>query len=160
MIALSRRCGFPPPLSLIESRPSLDGSRSVVAYELSTILFGFVGVGQAEYVAPDDQRRHFVSGFTGSAGTAVVTATAAALWTDGRYFLQAEDELDCNWILMKQGQSGVSHHHFSSLSLSLFLTVRTFPPPPPKKRTQCAKPTKHNAPRESARDAAYCGIPL
>ena len=33
--------------------------------------------------------------------TAVVLEHKAALWTDGRYFLQAEDELDCNWILMK-----------------------------------------------------------
>lgn len=40
-----------------------------------------------------------------SIGLAVVTQTEAALWTDGRYFLQAEDELDCNWILMKMGNS-------------------------------------------------------
>ena len=59
-------------------------------------------------MAPNDHRREFISGFTGSAGTAVVTDTVAALWTDGRYFLQAENQLDCNWILMKQGQSGVS----------------------------------------------------
>jgi Xaa-Pro aminopeptidase len=37
--------------------------------------------------------------------TAVVLEHKAALWTDGRYFLQAEDDLDCNWILMK-GRSG------------------------------------------------------
>lgn len=36
-------------------------------------------------------------------GTAVITRTKAALWTDGRYFLQGADELDCNWILMKAG---------------------------------------------------------
>lgn len=58
-------------------------------------------------VAPHDHRRAFISGFSGSAGTAVITATSAALWTDGRYFLQAEDELDCNWILMKEGMEGV-----------------------------------------------------
>lgn len=58
-------------------------------------------------MAPHDHRRAFISGFSGSAGTAVVTDTAAALWTDGRYFLQAEDELDCNWILMKDGNQGV-----------------------------------------------------
>jgi Xaa-Pro aminopeptidase len=63
---------------------------------------------QGEYVAPNDHRREFISGFTGSAGTAVVTDTVAALWTDGRYFLQGENQLDCNWILMKQGQTGVS----------------------------------------------------
>lgn len=36
-------------------------------------------------------------------GFAVVTLTRAAMWTDGRYFLQAEAEMDCNWILMKKG---------------------------------------------------------
>ena len=44
---------------------------------------------QSEYAPSCDERRHFISGFTGSAGTAVVTTDAAALWTDGRYFLQA-----------------------------------------------------------------------
>jgi hypothetical protein len=37
--------------------------------------------------------------------TAVVLEHKAALWTDGRYFLQAEDDLDCNWILMKSRSS-------------------------------------------------------
>ena len=36
-------------------------------------------------------------------GTAVVTETKAALWTDGRYYLQAESQLDSNWMLMKDG---------------------------------------------------------
>lgn len=58
---------------------------------------------QSEYIAPSDNRRAFVSGFTGSAGTAVVTENEAALWTDGRYFLQAEKQLDDNWTLMKDG---------------------------------------------------------
>jgi hypothetical protein len=41
--------------------------------------------------------------FTGSAGTAVVTADQALLWTDGRYFLQAESELGPEWTLMRGG---------------------------------------------------------
>lgn len=36
-------------------------------------------------------------------GTAIITEGKAALWTDGRYFLQANMELDCNWILQKEG---------------------------------------------------------
>jgi Xaa-Pro aminopeptidase len=48
---------------------------------------------QSEYVAAHWQERQWLSGFTGSAGTLVVTATHAGLWTDSRYFLQAEDEL-------------------------------------------------------------------
>jgi Xaa-Pro aminopeptidase len=42
-------------------------------------------------------------GFTGSAGTAVITLDKAALFTDGRYFNQAAKQLDCNWQLMKVG---------------------------------------------------------
>lgn len=45
-------------------------------------------VVQSEYAPDCDARRQFISRFTGSAGTAVVTANVAALWTDGRYFLQ------------------------------------------------------------------------
>jgi Xaa-Pro aminopeptidase len=44
---------------------------------------------QSEYIADRDKRREFLTGFTGSFGYAVVTPTDAALWTDGRYFLQA-----------------------------------------------------------------------
>ena len=59
-----------------------------------------------EYTAPCDNRRPQVSGFTGSAGTAAFTKEKAALWTDGRYFLQANQELDSDWILMKDGMPG------------------------------------------------------
>ena len=54
-------------------------------------------------MASRDRKRQWITGFTGSAGTAVVTLDTAAVWTDGRYFLQAERQLDCNWILMRQG---------------------------------------------------------
>lgn len=40
-------------------------------------------------------------------GTAIVTETKAALWTDGRYFLQAEAQMDENWLLMKEGRSSI-----------------------------------------------------
>lgn len=61
----------------------------------------------SEYVHPAYQRRAFISGFTGSAGTAVITDDSALLWTDGRYFLQAEQELSNEWKLMRMGQPGV-----------------------------------------------------
>lgn len=51
-------------------------------------------------------RRAYISGFTGSAGTAVVTKDLAALWTDGRYFLQAENQLGSDWQLMRAGTPG------------------------------------------------------
>ncbi|XP_049884133.1 xaa-Pro aminopeptidase ApepP isoform X2 [Pectinophora gossypiella] len=57
----------------------------------------------SEYIAPVDARREWISGFTGSAGTAVVTATVALVWTDGRYYTQFEKEADLAlWTLMKQ----------------------------------------------------------
>ncbi|XP_063289686.1 xaa-Pro aminopeptidase 1 isoform X2 [Pelobates fuscus] len=58
---------------------------------------------QSEYIAPCDCRRAFISGFDGSAGTAIITEQNAALWTDGRYFLQAAQQIDSNWTLMKMG---------------------------------------------------------
>ncbi|KPP70686.1 Xaa-Pro aminopeptidase 1-like [Scleropages formosus] len=58
---------------------------------------------QSEYIAPCDCRREFISGFNGSAGTAIVTEQHAAMWTDGRYFLQASQQMDSNWTLMKMG---------------------------------------------------------
>uniref|UniRef100_A0A8C3UG58 Xaa-Pro aminopeptidase 1 n=1 Tax=Catharus ustulatus TaxID=91951 RepID=A0A8C3UG58_CATUS len=58
---------------------------------------------QSEYIAPCDCRRAFISGFDGSAGTAIVTEQQAAMWTDGRYFLQAAHQMDSNWTLMKMG---------------------------------------------------------
>ncbi|GFV97478.1 xaa-Pro aminopeptidase 1 [Trichonephila clavipes] len=57
---------------------------------------------QSKTMTDHDKRREFISGFTGSAGTAIILSKLAALWTDGRYFIQAEKELDCNWILMKR----------------------------------------------------------
>ncbi|KAL8839854.1 MAG: hypothetical protein Q9176_004257 [Flavoplaca citrina] len=49
----------------------------------------------------------FISGFSGSAGTAVITSEKAALATDGRYFNQASKQLDSNWHLLKQGLEDV-----------------------------------------------------
>ena len=61
----------------------------------------------SEYIAPCDARREFISNFTGSAGTAVVTLKEAALWTDGRYFLQADAQLDkAHWVMMKDRLAG------------------------------------------------------
>ena len=63
---------------------------------------------QSEYVGDHDQCRAYLSGFTGSAGTLLVMKEEAFLWTDGRYFLQAENELkDSGITLMKMGEPGV-----------------------------------------------------
>ena len=63
---------------------------------------------QSEYVGSHFKARAFITGFTGSAGTAVITAEKAYLWTDGRYFLQAEQQLaDTGIELCRMGNPGV-----------------------------------------------------
>jgi Xaa-Pro aminopeptidase len=63
---------------------------------------------QSEYPPACWERRAWMSGFSGSAGELVVTRTGAALWTDGRYFLQAEEQLEGSGIeLCRMGQPGV-----------------------------------------------------
>ena len=62
----------------------------------------------SEYTADKYMVRKFMSGFTGSAGTLIVTEDQAHLWTDGRYFVQAENQLKDSCItLEKMGQEGV-----------------------------------------------------
>ncbi|KAH9314181.1 hypothetical protein KI387_022808, partial [Taxus chinensis] len=62
---------------------------------------------QSEYVAAWDKRRAYVSGFTGSAGLALILRNEALLWTDGRYFLQATQQLSERWKLMRIGEDPV-----------------------------------------------------
>lgn len=56
-------------------------------------------------------RREFITGFYGSAGEAIITLSKAVFWTDGRYYIQADHQLDCNWILMKRGKEDVSSRY-------------------------------------------------
>ncbi|KAJ2932269.1 hypothetical protein H1R20_g4809, partial [Candolleomyces eurysporus] len=58
---------------------------------------------QSEYVAPSDKRREYISGFTGTAGTAIVTRSHAYLIVDSRYWLQAEEQVDGNWDVIRAG---------------------------------------------------------
>jgi len=63
---------------------------------------------ESEYVGTYFKSRSFMSGFSGSAGTLVVTDTKAGLWTDGRYFIQAASELEDTGItLYRSGEEGV-----------------------------------------------------
>ncbi|KJE88827.1 xaa-Pro aminopeptidase 1 [Capsaspora owczarzaki ATCC 30864] len=66
---------------------------------------------QSEYIADCDNRRAFISNFTGSSGFAIVTRAEATLWTDGRYFLQAAQQLDANWTLKKLGLPDSEKQH-------------------------------------------------
>lgn len=68
----------------------------VMADEVSSLIIAFGSCLLNQFLA-------HISGFSGSAGTAVVTLDKAALSTDGRYFNQASKQLDANWHLLKQG---------------------------------------------------------
>ncbi|EQB87834.1 Xaa-Pro aminopeptidase [Clostridium punense] len=65
----------------------------------------------SEYVSEYFRARQWISGFTGSAGTVVITLEEAHLWTDGRYFLQGAKELEgTSYVLEKLGEPGVKNH--------------------------------------------------
>lgn len=78
-------------------------ARSIDIYVVPTADFH-----ESEYVGDHFKARKFITGFTGSAGTAVITMEEAGLWTDGRYFLQAAKQLECTTVtLHKMGVEGV-----------------------------------------------------
>ena len=72
----------------------LEALREVMRREhLAAFIFPSTDPHQGEYIPDHWKGREFISGFNGSAGTAVVTLTSAALWTDSRYFIAAEEQL-------------------------------------------------------------------
>lgn len=77
--------------------------RDVAIYVVPTADFH-----ESEYVGTHFKARTFITGFTGSAGTAVITLTEAGLWTDGRYFVQAAKQLEGTTVtLYRMGEDGV-----------------------------------------------------
>ncbi|KAI8141912.1 peptidase M24, structural domain-containing protein [Fennellomyces sp. T-0311] len=95
------------PVATGEHLAALRAVMSSDEYKIDAFLIPSEDAHQSEYIADCDKRRHWISGFTGSAGYAIVSTDEAALFTDGRYFLQASEQLDSNWTLMKQGLPGV-----------------------------------------------------
>ena len=87
----------------------LQALREAMAeHEIDAYLIPTADFHNSEYVGDHFACRAYVSGFTGSAGTLLVFPTWAGLWTDGRYFLQAERQLEGSGIrLMKMGEPGV-----------------------------------------------------
>lgn len=77
-------------------------------FQIDVYVIGTADYHQSEYTGKYFNAREFMSGFTGSAGTLVVTAEQAALFTDGRYFIQAEKQIMGSGItLMRSGTDGV-----------------------------------------------------
>lgn len=77
--------------------------------QLELMLFAFPArTVQNENVSEHDKRLKFVTGFSGTNGEACITAKSAAFWTDSRYHIQAEEQLDSEvWTLMKEGERDV-----------------------------------------------------
>lgn len=82
--------------------------KQMQAHGIDMYLIGSEDFHGSEYVGDYFKCREYISGFTGSAGTVVVTKDGAGLWTDGRYFLQAEAQLKDSGIeLFRMGMEGV-----------------------------------------------------
>ncbi|XP_019739589.1 xaa-Pro aminopeptidase 2 [Hippocampus comes] len=103
--ATERNCSLSPPYlpnTAVNSSLRLQELRERMHFSnISAYIIPGTDAHLSEYIAPRDARMAFMTGFTGSAGTAVVTLGKAALWTDSRYWVQAERQMDCNWELQK-----------------------------------------------------------
>lgn len=100
-----RNCSVSPPFlpsTAVNTTLQLQELRQqMLSLSISAYIIPGTDAHLSEYIAPRDARMAFMTGFTGSAGTAVVTQTKATLWTDSRYWVQAERQMDCNWELEK-----------------------------------------------------------
>src|SRR4051812_29879800 len=90
----------------------LEALRAVMAREgVAAVVVPSADPHLSEYLPPRWQAREWLSGFTGSAGTLVVTASGGGLWTDSRYFFQAEHELAGSGLpLMKLNVAHTPEH--------------------------------------------------
>ncbi|KAJ3770141.1 Creatinase aminopeptidase [Lentinula raphanica] len=94
---------------LVDTTDRLNELRALMMKEKEPLQFYIVPTEDAhgsEYVSQSDQRRKFITGFTGSAGQAIITMDAAFLITDSRYWIQAQQQLDSNWTLVRAGGPG------------------------------------------------------
>ncbi|XP_041502765.1 xaa-Pro aminopeptidase 2 [Microtus oregoni] len=102
-----RNCSSNPPflpVSAVNTTMRLVALRQQIqAWNLSAYIIPDTDAHMSEYIGKQDERRAWISGFSGTAGVAVVTMRKAALWTDSRYWTQAERQMDCNWELHREG---------------------------------------------------------
>uniref|UniRef100_A0A8C7ZP77 X-prolyl aminopeptidase (aminopeptidase P) 2, membrane-bound n=1 Tax=Oryzias sinensis TaxID=183150 RepID=A0A8C7ZP77_9TELE len=100
-----RNCSLTPPYlpsTAVNTSLQLQQLREKMqSLRISAYIIPGTDAHLSEYIASRDARLAFITGFTGSAGTAVVTQSKAVLWTDSRYWVQAERQMDCNWELEK-----------------------------------------------------------
>uniref|UniRef100_A0A8C3GD95 Xaa-Pro aminopeptidase 2 n=1 Tax=Cairina moschata TaxID=8855 RepID=A0A8C3GD95_CAIMO len=100
-----RDCSVDPPYlppTATNTTARLAALRDAMrAHSVHAYIVPSTDAHMSEYIAERDSRLGWLTGFTGSAGTVVVTLDRAALWTDSRYWTQAERQLDCNWELQR-----------------------------------------------------------
>ncbi|XP_075752724.1 xaa-Pro aminopeptidase 2 [Pelodiscus sinensis] len=100
-----RNCTTTPPFlppTVTDTSGRLSALRQrMQSYNVSAYIVPATDAHMNEYIAERDARLAWITGFTGSAGTGVVTLHKAALWTDSRYWTQAARQMDCNWELQK-----------------------------------------------------------
>ncbi|NP_957326.2 xaa-Pro aminopeptidase 2 [Danio rerio] len=100
-----RNCSANPPYlppTAVNTTLRLRNIRaSMIPLNISAYIIPATDAHLSEYIAPRDARLAWMSGFTGSAGTAVITQNKAVLWTDSRYWIQAQRQMDCNWELQQ-----------------------------------------------------------
>ncbi|XP_019060648.1 xaa-Pro aminopeptidase 2 isoform X3 [Fukomys damarensis] len=101
-----RNCSANPPhlpVTAVNTTARLSALRQQIqAWNLSAYIIPDTDAHKSEYIGKHDERRAWITGFKGTAGIAVVTIGKAAVWTDSRYWTQAEREMDCNWDLHKE----------------------------------------------------------
>lgn len=101
-----RDCSTNPPrlpVTAVNTTMRLAALRQQMEkWNLSAYIIPDTDAHMSEYIGKHDERQAWISGFTGSAGTAVVTKKKATVWTDSRYWTQAERQMDCNWELHKE----------------------------------------------------------
>ncbi|XP_077142626.1 xaa-Pro aminopeptidase 2 [Ranitomeya variabilis] len=92
---------YVPPTAKISTEDLNNLRQQMRMNNVSAYIIPATDPHLGEYTAVREQRRQWLTGFTGSSGTAAVTLTRAAVFTDSRYWTQAERQMDCNWELQK-----------------------------------------------------------
>ncbi|KAJ6491425.1 Creatinase aminopeptidase [Mycena vitilis] len=93
-----------PSLERPDTGPRLDAVRELMQKDnLDYYIVPSEDAHQSEYVSASDRRREYVSGFSGTSGQAIISRNSAYLITDSRYWLQAQEQLDGNWQLVRAG---------------------------------------------------------
>lgn len=104
----------PPPNSRTDTtarvaklREEMVKSTTTLVPPLNAYIIPRYDAHQSEFLADRDKRLEYISGFTGGYGLAVITQTKAAFWTDDLHYIQANNDLSCNWTLIKSEAPGL-----------------------------------------------------